>query len=96
MAQCLVTSDNKFFKNMSRQEQTEFFKKSLDFLENWYGKRNMVSATIHYDELTPHMHVNFVPITLDGHLSARDIFSPKELRKLQDDYNKNCLEKDTN
>lgn len=88
MAQCLITSDNAFFQKMNKAEQTEYFKKSFDFLEKRYGKENMVSAVIHYDERTPHMHVNFVPVTSDGRLSARDLFSPKELRKLQDDYNK--------
>ena len=73
-------------------EQTDYFRKSLDFIEKRYGKENMVSATIHYDEKTPHMHVNFVPVTGDGRLSARDLFSPAKLRKLQDDYNRTCRE----
>ena len=92
MTQCLVTSDSVFFEKMSRAEQTEYFRKSLDFIEKRYGKENMVSATIHYDEKAPHMHVNFVPVTGDGRLSARDLFSPAKLRKLQDDYNRTCRE----
>ena len=92
MSQCLVTSDSAFFDKMPREEQTEYFRKSLDFIENRYGKENMVSATVHYDEQTPHMHVNFVPVTADGRLSARDLFSPSDLRKLQDDYNRTCRE----
>ena len=92
MTQCLVTSDSAFFEKMSRAEQTEYFKKSLEFIENRYGKENMVSATIHYDEKTPHMHVNFVPVTDDGRLCARDLFSPAKLRTLQDDYSRTCRE----
>ncbi|HEY8910080.1 MAG TPA: MobV family relaxase [Desulfosporosinus sp.] len=92
MTQCLVTSDSAFFDKMPREEQTEYFRKSLDFIEKRYGKENMVSATVHYDEQTPHMHVNFVPVTADGRLSARDLFSPAKLRKLQDDYNRTCRE----
>lgn len=88
MCQCLITSDNAFFDKMSRQEQTEYFKKNLDFIKERYGEKNLVSATIHYDERTPHMHVNFVPVTNDGRLSAKDLFSPKSLRVLQDDYNR--------
>ena len=88
MCQCLVTSDNAFFEKMNRQKQTEYFKKSLDFIKERYGEKNLVSATIHYDERTPHMHVNFVPVTEDGRLSAKDLFSPKSLRMLQDDYNR--------
>jgi len=92
MSQCLVTSDSAFFDKMSREEQTDYFRKSLDFIEKLYGKENMVSATVHYDEQTPHMHVNFVPVTADGRLSARDLFSPAKLRMLQDDYNRTCRE----
>ena len=92
MCQCLVTSDSTFFDKMSRDEQLEYFKKSYDFIEKRYGKENMVSATVHFDEKTPHMHVNFVPVTQDGRLSAKDLFSPKDLRKLQDDYNRHCRE----
>lgn len=88
MCQCLITSDNTFFKNMSRHEQNDFFKQSLDFIKAKYGERNLVSATIHYDERTPHMHVNFVPVTEDGRLSAKDLFSPNSLRMLQNDYNR--------
>lgn len=92
MCQCMVTSDSTFFDKMSRDEQLEYFKKSYDFIEKRYGKENMVSATVHFDEKTPHMHVNFVPVTQDGRLSAKDLFSPKDLRKLQDDYNRHCRE----
>lgn len=92
MCQFLVTSDNAFFNNMIKPDQIDFFKKSLDFMENRYGKQNMVSATIHFDEMTPHMHINFVPVTSDGRLSARDLFSPGNLRKLQDDFNRHCKE----
>lgn len=88
MCQCLITSDNTFFRNMNRHEQNDFFKQSLDFIKKKYGEKNLVSATVHYDERTPHMHVNFVPVTEDGRLSAKDLFSPNSLRMLQNDYNR--------
>lgn len=88
MCQCLITSDNEFFQTMNKKEQIEYFEKSFEFIKQRYGERNIVSATIHYDERTPHMHVNFVPVTEDGRLSAKDLFSPKSLRVLQDDYNR--------
>lgn len=87
MVQSMLTSDESFFQKMSRTEQIEFFKKSFEFIQDRYGKENMVSATIHFDEKTPHLHVNFVPVTKDNRLSARDLFSPKLLRELQTDYN---------
>lgn len=93
MCQCLITSDKAFFDEMSREEQNEYFKQSLDFIKERYGDRNIISATIHYDERTPHMHVNFVPVTADGRLSAKDLFSPQSLRTLQDDYNRYVRER---
>lgn len=90
MVQAMITSDNAFFDKMPRSEQIEFFKKSLGFVQERYGEKNIVSATVHFDEATPHMHVNFVPVTSDGRLSARDLFSPKQLRTLQDDFNAFC------
>jgi len=70
--------------------------KYIDFIKNRYGEKNMVSATIHFDEKTPHMHINFVPVTKDGRLSAKDLFSPKDLRTLQDDFNKYINDKGYN
>lgn len=90
MAQCLITSDKAFFDKMNKEQKIEFFKKSFDFISERYGKENMVSANIHFDEKTPHMHINFVPITKDNRVSARDLFSPEKLRALQDDFNKFC------
>jgi hypothetical protein len=87
MMQALFTSDSEFFKAMDREEQLEFFEKSFDFVKDRYGEENLISATIHFDEKTPHMHVNFVPV-IEGRLSAKDLFAPSDLRRLQDDYNR--------
>lgn len=43
-------------------DQTKFFKDSLKFVESLHGAENVMSATIHRDEDTPHMHVHVVPI----------------------------------
>lgn len=92
MVQVMITSDKAFFDGMTKPEQVEFMKKSYEFIKDRYGEKNLVSAIIHMDEKTPHLHVNFVPITEDGRLSAKDLFGPKDLRKLQDDFNRYCRE----
>lgn len=89
MCQCLVTSDKEFFDKMSVSEQQEFFKRAYDWLCNRYGSENVISAIVHMDEKTPHMHFNFVPVTADGRLSAKSIFRYKtDLSKLHDDFHK--------
>ena len=46
-----------------------------------------ISAVVHVDEKTPHMHLCFVPITPDGRLSAKEIIgNKKRLTKWQDEF----------
>ncbi len=59
---------------------------NLHFLQNKYGKKNVVSFTLHQDEKTPHVHAVIVPITPDGRLAAKELFTPQTLRELQTEY----------
>ena len=42
-----------------------FFREAYNFMENRYGKDNVVSAYVHLDETSPHMHFCFVPVIFD-------------------------------
>jgi vacuolar-type H+-ATPase subunit D/Vma8 len=59
---------------------------NLHFLQNKYGRENVVSFTLHQDEKTPHIHAVIVPITPDGRLAAKELFTPQTLRELQTEY----------
>lgn len=61
---------------------------NYNFVRQRFGEKNVVSFTLHQDEVTPHIHCVVVPVTDDGRLSSRDVFSPKSLRQLQTDYAK--------
>lgn len=90
----LITSDEKFFKNLDEDETDKFFKDSLEFLEKEYGRENIVYATVHLDEKVPHMHFGFAPLTEDGRLSAKDkIGNKKQMTELQDRFNTHVNEK---
>ncbi len=82
----IVTSDSSFFEKLSPNQQKQFFQDSLDFFSQRYGKENIVNATVHVDEKTPHMHLGLVPITSDGRLSAKSLFGRKELHSIQTDF----------
>lgn len=87
----VITSDSDFFNSMDEDQVKDFFKNSLEFIENRFGKENILYATVHMDETTPHMHFGFVPITKDGRLSARDVLNGrKQHSELQDAFNKHC------
>ena len=57
-----------------------------DFMKQRIGEQNILSAIVHMDETSPHMHLCFCPITKDGRLCAKDILgNAKALAKWQDD-----------
>ncbi|PMC38654.1 hypothetical protein CJ195_09385 [Bacillus sp. UMB0899] len=85
LCEFLITSEKEFFDSISDKEKNRFFKKGLDFLQDKYGKENIIYANVHYYEKTPHMHVGFVPITEDFRLHANSIFTRLHLAMLQDD-----------
>jgi hypothetical protein len=57
------------------------------FLEEEYGKENIVKLELHRDEKTPHFHAIVVPLTKDGSLSAKKVVgNRKDLKAFQDRY----------
>ena len=93
-----VTSQ-RYILSGSHEQMTEISKDPLN-IRDWavdnynyfakmYGKENIIRATVHLDEKTPHMHLIVVPLTPDGRLSAKEYTGlPKRLRDLQNDYAK--------
>jgi len=87
MCEVLVTSDASFFDVLTPGQTKDFFDTVYAFLCDRYGRKNMIAATVHMDERTPHMHVDFVPVTKDGRLSAKDVVGfQKDLSRLHDDF----------
>ncbi|WP_113590057.1 MobV family relaxase [Staphylococcus aureus] len=84
----LITSDNDFFDNQTPEDTKQFFEYAKEFLEQEYGKENLLYATVHMDEKTLHMHYGVVPITDDGRLSAKEVVGNKKaLTEFQDRFN---------
>lgn len=48
--------------DIPEERQEEFFKGVYDWFAKRYGEDNIVTAAVHNDETTPHMHFQFVPI----------------------------------
>lgn len=56
----VLTASPEFFEGKSKQNIIDFFKKSIPLIQREFGP--LISATIHFDEKTPHMHFDCVPI----------------------------------
>ena len=85
MCSFVVGSDREFFGRLSPSEQQQFFVDCTRFFAERYGEDNIISAVVHMDETTPHLHLNLIPIA-DGRLCAKTLFDRKELQNLQTDF----------
>ena len=86
VVEALVTASPEFFKGKSRSEVKAYFEYALKFLESKQSPDTFLSAVVHMDEKTPHLHLCFVPLTSDGRLSAKEIIgNKKKLVKWQDE-----------
>ena len=87
----IMTSDHQKMTDIFSDQNIaqEWIKDNKEFLENIYGKENIVSMHLHLDEHTPHLHATVTPITNDGRLSAKDYIDGKKiLREQQTTYAK--------
>jgi len=75
------------FDPADRETAKAWAERSIDWARQRHGAENVVSAHLHMDEKTPHLHIMVVPITPDNRLSAKDFFNGKaKLREMHDSY----------
>ena len=83
----LITASPEFFEGKKPRDVKEFFDHALNFMKAKQDAATYISAVVHVDEKTPHMHLCFVPITPDGRLSAKEIIgNKKRLTLWQDEF----------
>ena len=87
VVEALVTASPEFFKDKTNRESKAYFEYALEFLKSKQSTQTFISAVVHMDEKTPHLHLCFVPLTADGRLSAKEIIgNRKNLVKWQDEF----------
>ena len=64
MCELIITSDKDFFERIGEHETNRYFKLAYDFVVNYnnLGEEFIVSAKVHNDETTPHLHIVFIPV----------------------------------
>lgn len=104
MCEMVFTSDQKFFDKIGYEESKRYFKESYDFICKYknLGERNIISAVVHMDEDTPHMHLLFIPVVHStdkqgnkiDKVCCRDFWKGRNsYRDLQNAYFKHISEK---
>lgn len=86
LVEVLFTSDKAFFESQPDNGRA-YFEDCLKWASERFGADNIIADVVHLDEATPHMHLDFVPLTEDGRLSAKEVLGDKKkLQELQDDF----------
>ena len=94
VVETLITASPEFFANKKAKEVKEFFAYALEFIQKKQSSETIISAVVHMDEKTPHMHLCFVPLTEDKRLSAKEIVgNKKKLTWWQDEFWKHMVKK---
>ena len=88
----IIGASADFMLQLGTEKREQYFRDSLHFFQNRYGKENVVYCHCHLDESNPHIHIGIIPVTTDGRLSARDVFNPKSLKQLQTDFHRDVAQ----
>ena len=94
VVEVLFTATPEFFNGKKLPEIRRYFEEALRFFEQFQSRETIISAVVHMDEKTPHMHLSFVPLTTDGRLSAKEIVgNKKKLTWWQDKFWEHMVQK---
>ena len=86
----IITSDNEFFNRIGEKETRRFFETAYKFVCEYknLGEQYILSAKVHNDEDTPHLHLVFLPVvhTKDKKGNNIDKLACSEFWKEKDSY----------
>ena len=95
----ILTSDSSFFDRIGQEETKRYFKECYNFVSNYknLGEENIISAVVHLDEESPHMHLVYIPVIDSADkvgnsirkVNSREFWKGKSsYKKLQDEFYK--------
>ncbi len=86
----IITSDKEFFETIGKEETKRYFETAYNFVAEYknLGEQYIMSAKVHMDEETPHMHLVFLPVVHTKDKKGNDIdkLACSEFWKAKDSY----------
>ena len=86
----IITSDKEFFERIGESETKRYFETAYKFVSEYknLGEQYILSAKVHMDEQSPHLHLVFLPIvhTQDKKGNNIDKLACSEFWKAKDSY----------
>ena len=86
----IITSDKDFFDKIGEEETKRYFKTAYKFVSEYknLSEKYIMSAQVHMDEESPHMHLVFLPVvhTTDKKGNNIDKLACSEKKRKKDSY----------
>lgn len=86
----IITSNKQFFETVGEEETKRYFETAYQFVTEYknLGEQYIMSAKVHMDEETPHMHLIFLPVVHTKNKKGDDIdkLACSEFWKAKDSY----------
>lgn len=74
----IVSASPEWFEANTDRQAALYFERAVDWFQDEYGADNVVSAVVHNDESSPHMHILVVPLDAEtGRLNGKWFFGNK-------------------
>ncbi len=86
----IITSNKEFFETIGEEETKRYFETAYKFVSEYknLGEQYILSAKVHMDEQSPHMHLIFLPVVHTKDKKGNDIdkLACSEFWKAKDSY----------
>lgn len=83
LCEATVNVDMRENSDVGSRQALALLESAAAFLHQRYQRPNCMYSTIHLKETSAHLHFGFVPMTVEGRLSAKRLINRMELQRLQ-------------
>ena len=89
----MLSGTHETMKAIEKNKQLDnWCKDNLDWLKETFGEENLVSAVLHMDEKTPHIHATIIPIVTGERRKAKKDSNPQTYKKKNSNANRLCAD----
>ena len=84
LCQAVVTGSPSVFDGLTREQSIELLRHGVEFVSAKVGRENIVRVSFHFDEETPHAHIDFVPVVTRERVTKhkRDMVTTLDAQRL--------------
>ena len=89
----MLSGTHETMKEIEKNKQLDnWCKDNLHWLKETFGEENLVSAVLHMDEKTPHIHATIIPIVTGERRKAKKDSNPQTYKKKNSNANRLCAD----